>query len=225
MTRRMWTACEVDLLRSMYPECHTDDVAAWIGRSTSQCYQGAARFGLNKSAEYLASDTACRIRRGKQHPSMIASRFKAGQDAWNKGLRGVVGVQEACRATQFKKGVRPHTWMPIGSYRISSEGVLEQKLTDEPGPNSVRWFPVHRTLWVGANGPIPPGHVVRFKPGQKTTDLALITLERLECVTRMENMRRNSLHTIYPPEVAHLVQLRGALNRQINARTRAAEQA
>lgn len=222
--KRAWTAAEVGLLRSMYPECHTDDVAAWMGRTTSQCYQGAARLGLHKSPEYLASDTACRIQRGKQHPNMVASRFKKGQASWSKGVRGIVGVQEACRATQFKKGARPHTWVPIGSYRITSEGVLEQKLTDEPGPSNVRWFPVHRTLWEQANGSVPAGHVVRFKPGLKTTELVLITLERLECVTRTENMRRNSLHTIYPPEVAHLVQLRGALNRQINKRTRALEQ-
>lgn len=37
-------------------------------------------------------------------------------------------------------------------------------------------------------------------------------------MTRAELMRRNSLHTNYPPQLVSLVQLRGALNRQINRR-------
>lgn len=52
-----------------------------------------------------------------------------------------------------------------------------------------------------------------------TTDPAAITADRLELVTRAENMARNTLHR-YPKEVAQLIQLRGALNRKINARTK-----
>lgn len=35
-------------------------------------------------------------------------------------------------------------------------------------------------------------------------------------MSRHENMRRNSYHTNYPPEVARLVQLKGAISRQVN---------
>jgi hypothetical protein len=49
----------------------------------------------------------------------------------------------------------------------------------------------------------------------------IITLGRLELISRAENMRRNSYHTRYPKEVAQLIQLRGALNRQINKRLKA----
>jgi len=35
-------------------------------------------------------------------------------------------------------------------------------------------------------------------------------------------MRRNSYHTRYPKEVAQLIQLKGALNRKINRRSRQA---
>jgi hypothetical protein len=161
---------------------------------------------------------------------MTATQFKKGQTSWTKGLRGVVGVQDGCRATQFKKGqmagAAQHNYKPIGTLRINAEGVLERKVTDDPNIYPARrWVSVARLVWEAANGPIPAGHLVRFKPGMATTDPDLVTLDRLECITRVENMRRNSVHTIYPPEVAHLVQLRGALNRQINKRAKALEEA
>ena len=234
--RRYWTEAEIALLRDMYPECHSEDVAAWMERTLPQIYNAAFAHGLTKSAEYLASDTACRIQRGKQHPNMIASRIKPGHPAfaWNKGRDSRetgTGHHPNSRRTQFKadgsmRGAAQANYKPIGSERISKDGYLERKVTDDPNVvRARRWVGVHRLVWEAANGPIPAGHVVGFKPGQHTTDAALITTDRLECISRVENMRRNSYHTNYPPEVASLIQLRGALNRQINKRTRAMEAA
>ena len=78
----------------------------------------------------------------------------------------------------------------------------------------------HELVWIEHHGPVPRGCVVVFKPGQKTADLQQITIDRIECITRAELMLRNSSWTNLPPEVARLVQLRGALNRQINRITR-----
>jgi hypothetical protein len=227
--RGFWTPVENALLRAMYPHCHTADVAAWLGRKVGPCYQHAAVLRLMKDAGYLASDTACRIQRGHQNPAMIASRIKPGTEPWNKGRKGLTGVQEACRATQFKTGRKPEdsrNYRPIGSLRITRDGILERKVTDDQSVYPARrWTPVARLVWEAEHGHIPEGHIVRFKPGMASTDPERITLDRLECVTRIENMQRNSVHTVYPPEVARLVQLRGALNRQINARTSALEPA
>jgi hypothetical protein len=64
---------------------------------------------------------------------------------------------------------------------------------------------------------------VRFLPGQFTTDLDAITLDRLELLTMRENMARNTVHNL-PPEVASLVQLRGALVRRINRLTNSTQE-
>ena len=64
---------------------------------------------------------------------------------------------------------------------------------------------------------MPVGYLVVFKRGMFTNVLEEITLDRLELVSRAENMRRNSVHR-YGPEIASLHQLRGAVNRQINQR-------
>jgi hypothetical protein len=231
--RRFWTDAENALLRAIYPHCHTADIAAWIGRTQGQCYQHAAALGLRKDAEYLASDTACRVSRSRRTAGMIANQFRPGLAPWNKGRSGAetgTGTHPNSRRTQFKadgslRGAAQHNYVPIGSLRTSKDGYLERKVTDDHPVPTRRWVAVHRLVWEAANGPIPAGHIVRFKRGQKTTEVEQITTDRLECVTRVENMRRNSLHTIYPPEVAKLVQLRGALNRQINSRSKALEAA
>ena len=165
-----------------------------------------------------------RIQRGKQHPSMIASQFQPGQESWNKGKKGLTGVQEACKATQFKKGemtgAAQHNYLPIGSYRITRDGYLERKFTDDPSLFPARrWMGVHRLVWQAANGPIPAGHIITFRAGQRTAVLELITADRLECISRAEHARRNHPRNT-SPELAKLVQLKGAITRQVNRITR-----
>lgn len=228
--RRYWTDAEVALLRDIYPECHTEDVAAWLDRTTKQCYAAAKAYCIAKSPEYLASPCAGRMSPERaQHPNMIASRFKKGQPAWNKGTKGVVGVQEGCRATQFKKGqmagAAQRKYKPIGSLRISKDGYVERKTTDDPSiVPARRWVGVHRMVWEAAHGPIPDGHAVAFKPGRFTTDPEAITEDALELVTRAALMRRNSYHTNLPADVRRLVQLKGAITRQVNRIAREAQE-
>jgi hypothetical protein len=83
------------------------------------------------------------------------------------------------------------------------------------------WQSAHRLVWIAANGPIPAGHVVRFKDGRHTTEVEKITIDALECITLAENMRRNSFCNNYPPEMVKLIQTRGHMNRMINKRQRA----
>jgi hypothetical protein len=229
--RRFWTAIELDLLRSMYAECHTEDVAAWVGRGVGQCYQAAAKHGLRKSADYLASDAACRLRRGEETEAMKANRFQPGQAAWNKGRSGEetgTGTHPNSRRTQFKadgslRGAAQHNYVPIGSLRISKDGYLERKVTDDHPVPARRWVAVHRLVWEAANGPIPAGHIVSFRPGRKTKVLEEVTVDRLECISRAENARRNHPRNRCP-ELARLVQLKGAITRQVNRISREAQE-
>lgn len=213
--RHKWSDDEIATLRQLYPNHKTEDVATVLGMPVERVYQKANSIGLHKSAEYLASPAAGRLDgvRG------ASSRFVKGQISWNKGLKGVVGVQEACRATQFKKGRPAHearNYSPIGSERITKDGYLERKMTDDPALSPARrWTAVHRLVWVEAHGPVPAGHVVVFKAGMKTTVADEITSDKLECITYADNMRRNTLHR-YPKEVVSLIRMRGALNRHIN---------
>jgi hypothetical protein len=68
-------------------------------------------------------------------------------------------------------------------------------------------------VWEAANGPLPAGHAIAFKNGDKTD----IRLENLECIARRELMARNTVHNL-PKPLAQAIQLLGALNRQINTK-------
>jgi hypothetical protein len=130
-------------------------------------------------------------------------------------------MHERSRAHQFRPGNRPWTWLPVGSFRVNADGILEQKYADDPGPPKARWRAYTRIVWEQAHGAIPNGHAVVFRPGRHTTDPAQVTLAAIECISRAELMARNTVHR-YPKEIAGLVKLRGALNRQINAKAREA---
>jgi hypothetical protein len=213
-------------MRRFYPDLTGEDMAEVLKRSAKAVYQRAKLLGLSKSEEFYASDRSGRVARGKQHPAMVGSQFKPGLTPWNKGLKGVVGVQEACRRTQFKSG-RPaseaRNYAPIGTLRVSKDGYLERKVTDDDPVPARRWVAVHRLVWEAERGPIPEGHIVVFLPGRKTTVLEEVTADRLECITRAENARRNHPRN-KSPELARLVQLKGAITRQVNRISREAQE-
>jgi hypothetical protein len=164
--------------------------------------------GLKKSAEWLASAEACKLRR---NPEVGASRrFKKGETPWNKGLRHPPGwAPGRIRDGQFKKGNRPQTWVPVGSRRYSKDGYLQRKVS-ETGYPPQDWVAEHVLLWRKKHGCVPPGHKIVFKDGDKKH----IVLKNLEMISNAEMMRRNSVHNL-PPELQKVIQLAGALKRKV----------
>lgn len=213
------------MLRRDYPHKDTKLLAAELKRSVIGRYQQAQLAGLKKSPAYQERKKAreCDTLRRTGAPH----RFAKGHVPANAGLRRPGWSVGRMRETQFKKGQRSGIaaahWVPVGSLRINADGYLDRKIRDD-GPPQKRWVPVHRHLWIQSNGPIPAGHAVAFKPGKHTTELKQITLDVLELVSRQELMRRNSYHFNYPKEIGELIQLRGAVQRQINRRERHAKQ-
>ena len=208
---RRWTQGDIHKLTLWYPNVSTAEIAERLGFSLSRVYCKAHKLGLKKSADYMARQME---KCGEEIARLGGdTRFKPGLTPWNKGLKwmGGGGVE-----TQFKKGEisgRARELMkPLGSERISKEGYLERKIDDTPGVGQrCHWARVHKILWESAHGPVPKGHVVVFKNGDKTD----IRIENLECITRVELMGRNTYHN-YGKEVAELIQLRGAISRKIN---------
>lgn len=214
-----WPTKALKALKRRYPHEPTAAIAADLHVTVNACYQKAHSLGLKKSAEYLASPAACRLRRGDKVGA--ASRFLPGHAPHNKGIKGWQAGGRAAE-TQFKKGNSPHTELPVGSYRLEhGTGTLQRKIGTAKGSNSMRWRGVHELVWTEAHGPVPPGHIVVFKPGLRTTVLEEITLDRVECISQAENMRRNSYHNRYPKEIGLAIQARGALVRKINRASRA----
>ena len=196
---------------SMYADSSNREISNATGLRVDQIKNLAIRENLRKSAEYMER-------------TKPLSYFHQGQVPWNKGKNH---APEGSRATQFKPGnlggTAKRRFQPIGTERVR-DGVLYRKVASS-GTQQRDWVAVHRIVWEETHGQVPKGMLVVFKLGMKTPHLESITVDRLECVTRAENMQRNSHYTRYPPEVASLIQLRGALNRKIRNKTKGDEHA
>lgn len=208
--RRYWTKAEDRLMRQKYPHIPTADLAAMLpGRSITVVYQRAQRIGLSKTEAYLSSPAAHRLDGVKG----MGTRFQKGQPSWNKGRSYMPGGR--VKDGWFKKGGRSKRWdvegYALGALRLTTDGCLLIKAT--PSRHRQSWKVMARFVWETEVGPIPRNHVIRAKNG----DAHDTRIENLECISRKENILRN-YHARYPLELRRLVQLRGALQRQINKR-------
>lgn len=203
---RYWSDDQTRLLMQLYPDTPMPELVARLGRDASAIYNKAGALGLRRSPEYLASEHACRLRKGDNVGA--AHRFKPGNVAWNKGMKGLkIGGE----ATQFRKGNKPHTWVPVGTEQVR-DGYLWRKVTDHGG--RFDWKQVHVMLWEQHNGPVPQGLILVFRDRNKQN----IQLDNLELITRAENCRRNSIHR-YPPELKQAIRGLKKLKRTIEEKS------
>lgn len=207
--RHAWTPEQDAALRERFPTTASAALAMELGVSCTQLNGRATKLGLRKSKAYLSKMSRAKI-------LGVTTRFKPGHTPFNKGIKGwKAGGRSA--DTQFKKGAHPHSWKPIGSERMSKEGYLQRKLTDTGYPPR-DWVPVHHIIWRAAGFDIPKGYRLVFKNGDKTR----IEIDNLELVSIADLLRRNSYHN-YGKDIARLVQLRGAITRQIHRREKSCQ--
>ena len=207
--RRHWTKRDLDILVELYPNTLTSVIAERLKRSERAVYYKANMLGLRKSVEYMRE-----LITDNFNPEFgVEHRFKKGNVPHNKGVTGF-DPGGRVRETQFKPGERigiaAKMYKPIGTERVSKDGYIERKVNDGKDLHK-RWRPVHNIEWEAHNGPIPPGHIVVFRNGDKLDT----RIENLELISRAENMRRNSIHR-YPPELKQAIRLNKKLRREIS---------
>lgn len=189
-----WTSADEQRLRDLYGHLPASTIASELGRSKSAIKNRVNALKLTKG-----ENSGC---------------FPQGHAPWNKDTNYTAGGRSP--ETRFKPGHRggkaAQLYRPIGSERISKDGYLERKINDDL-PFQKRWRAVHILNWEAINGPLPVGHAVVFRDGNKQN----FALDNLELVSRADLMRRNSVHN-YGPEIARIHQLQGAIARQINKR-------
>ncbi|MBC3932009.1 HNH endonuclease family protein [Undibacterium curvum] len=212
LTRAKWTAEKIEILKQQYADQLAADIASSLGMKTHHIYRKAKALGLKKSAEFYSGEKSGRT--NGQHGK--GTRFFKGQTSWNQGLKG---LNLGGKQTQFKPGQTAPNTQAIGSYRITKDGTLQRKISNNKGSNSNRWRGVHELVWVESNGAVPEKHIVVFKPGTRTTVLDEITIEKVECISLAENMKRNTVHNL-PKELVEVVRLRAVINRKINRVTK-----
>lgn len=218
MNGRAWTQAEFDVLRARYELELTRNIARDLGRPLGSTHQHARDLGLSKP-RWLIAQWACERSARPDHGG-VRTRFKPGQVPWSKGTKGVAGMHPNSRRTQFRKGHVSERWDPeayiVGALRINADGGLDMKIRNGPYRlGDPPWVSLARWVWIRARGAIPAGMVLRARNG----DAHDTRIENLYLASRRELMRENTVHNL-PPDVAGVIQLRGALNRQINRRMR-----
>lgn len=192
--RKYWTSKETRVLRKIYADTITADLAKQFNCTVKQIYNKAKRLDLSKSEHYLQNYG------GRIKETNIATQFKKGHKSWNKGLKGlhIGGVQ-----TQFKAGGLPHNTKPIG-YRSTRDGYQVEKT--EKGFEFLHWL-----LWRQHNGEIPKGMFLVFKDRNRSN----VTIDNLELIDRFENMRRNHIQNL-PAELRAVIHIKKQITRKIN---------
>lgn len=112
--------------------------------------------------------------------------WSKGHKPWNAGMRGVNFGGEK---TQFKKGHKPQTWVPVGSETVTDDGYLKVKIADPD-----KWVYKHRLIWEQHHGgrKIPKNHAVIFGDGDKRN----MDPDNLLLVSRAQLCRMNQMGLI-----------------------------
>ena len=198
-----WKDNEIIILTELYPDHYSEHVASIIGRPVKQIYSKANSMNLKKSEAFRKAEHCRQADRLREIG--VTGRFSKGHVPTNKGKSMAVDLYEKCKGTMFKKGNLPPNTKHNGYERVSKDGYIEVRVSK--GKFRLK----HRLLWEKANGIIPKGHVVIFKDGDKRN----FELSNFELISCRENMIRNSSQR-FGSEIFKAIQLRGALNRQIN---------
>lgn len=212
--RRQWTNEEDRIIAEHYPYTSSTELCDLLGCNVHILYKRVERLGIKKAPGFMSSFISGRFQRGERRAP--ETQFKPGQKPWSTGKK--IGTRGQSGRTQFKPGNRPHNYKPVGTEVFNTEGYLIRKVSDE-GLQRDKWKFVHLLLWIEANGPVPEGHVITFKDGQRKN----CVIENLECISVEEHARRHGINK-YPEELRKLMQLRGQINRQINKRSQHNEQ-
>lgn len=207
-----WTEEQITKLRGMYPDNYNHFIAKQLNRSICAIVNKASKLQLTKSTNFLALEKVRLVEINKR------SRFINKTPAWDKGKKHPSKGRSF--ETQFKKNQKPQNYAPVGTcvVRIDGRGnkALVIKYTDDPNIIARRhWKSVAQYVWGNAYGPLPPKHIIVFKEGMKTLVYEEITVDRLECISRSENGKRNNPN-FKNKELGQLYQLKSAIARHIN---------
>lgn len=181
---RRYTSDEKEFLKKIIPgNSHRDIAALFNGRFTSG-------ITLDQVKSFIKNNDLNTGRTG---------RFVKGQVSWNKGKTWdefmPADSQERSRSTTFKNGNLPANHREIGDERISKDGYIEVKVAmfRQRKANDC-WVMKHRLIWEEANGPVPDGHKVVFKDGDKTN----LDVDNLMLVSMAQHavMAKRGLHGV-----------------------------
>ncbi len=192
-TRARWTADDDDYLRTHFPHTQTFRIAAALGRTATATSARAMILGVSKDAAYLATPASGRTQPGSQRGG--ATRFKAGQPAFNKGVKRPEGwAPGRMKDTQFAKGQAGWNHRPVGHTRMIA-GYEYTKISDHRRVSwNTNWKATHTLAWEALHGPIPEGFALKcVDSNRRNTDASNWTLIPRAILPRLNGGRQGRL--------------------------------
>jgi hypothetical protein len=149
---------------------YSDAEIAWL---REHCALPIADYHAGFQAAFGRTDTSAAklrsLRKREGFKTGRDGRFVPGQASPTKGQKRGPAHPNS-RATLFKLGHDPANRHPMGHERMTDDGYLEIKVaqTNPYTGHNTRYVHKHRHLWEQANGPLPPGMVLKCLDGDKT---------------------------------------------------------
>lgn len=193
--RIKWTDENIQKLIELYPNTCTHELAKIFGTSRKYVVNKANSLNIRKSEDYP-----------------FRGHFRKGEPPHNKGVKidftkWKAESVEKMKATQFKIDQKSRVGTVVPR---KSDGLFRIKLRKGDGG----YVGYIKYLWLKNGNEIPEGFLVVFKKGMSTNDYNEISIDKLECITFSENMKRNTVHN-YPKEIVDAYRAVGVLNRRI----------
>lgn len=163
---------------------YTQEMLDFLRKGYREMCLAALTSAFNQRFELDKPESSIRgVTRNHKMKSGRTGRFEKGRGSWNAGLKGWLAGGRSVQ-TQFKKGRPAHesaNYVPIGSTRVTTDGYIERKVTDDRSlVPARRWVMEQRLVWEAEHGEIPGGHVIVFLDGDRQN----LDLDNLRCVHR-----------------------------------------
>jgi hypothetical protein len=208
--KRIFTPEKLEKLKQEFPHRKTADIAADMDFHYYTVSNKAHALGLKKTAEFMREHgNRLQGERGK------ATRFKKGHVPANKGKKMPDELKERIKHTFFQPGHVPATTKHFGKpylyERVKKNGKIEKLWWIQESTNKRSAYLAYlcRKHGIDLTGKKP-----RLKPGFDHSRPP--TIDDIVIISNQRNMELNSFHNNYPEQVRKLIQIKGALTRQIN---------
>lgn len=206
MQKRYWTDEERQIVREMFADHYTAEIAKKLNRGYSSISSEARKLGIKKSPAFKQMEKQKQSDRLQKDGAMY--RFPKGNVSHNKGKKMPAHVYEKVKKSFFKKGHINHNALADfeETVHVDNRGVPVVKIK-VPGNRRVIYKSVY--VWEAHNGKkVPKGYNIVFKDG----DTLNFTPDNLECISNAELLQRNTLHQ-WPKELQTIIKLNNKLKK------------
>lgn len=194
---RIWSPAIRAKLIEIYPQMKNADITKNLGLSESSISALAFKMNLHKDPVFMRECSS-------------KGFFPKGHIPQNKGLKQVDYMSpemiQKSIATRFKKGNKPHTYVPVGTESNKTKGGYTKVKIAEPN----KWIYKHRLIWQKVNGPVPRGMLVQFRD----RNIQNFDISNLYIISRQEQINSNTIQR-YPEDIKSTIRTISKLKKTI----------